>query len=71
MAEIPDCAPHVIYANDLLVARLGLDASSDNFLLEYSRSWIQAVNSYALSPYLPFDAKASSRTIRAAEPCSA
>lgn len=31
-----------IYANERLVARLGLDASSDSFLLEYARSWILA-----------------------------
>jgi serine/threonine-protein kinase HipA len=53
-----------IYAGEQIVARLGLDQSSDNFLLEYARSWIQATNGYALSPYLPFDTKASSHTIR-------
>jgi serine/threonine-protein kinase HipA len=53
-----------IYANDRLVARLGLDPSSDNFLLEYARSWIQSGTGYALSPYLPFDANASSQAIR-------
>jgi len=53
-----------IYANDRLVARLGLDASSDSFLLEYARSWTLAANGYALSPHLPFDAQANSHTIR-------
>ena len=53
-----------IYAGEQIVARLGLDPSSDHFLLEYARAWIQAANGYALSPYLPFDTKASSHTIR-------
>jgi serine/threonine-protein kinase HipA len=53
-----------VYANDRLVARLGLDAATDSFVLEYARSWVQAANGYALSPCLPFEAKASTHTIR-------
>ena len=53
-----------IYAHDRLVARLGLDTSSDSFLLEYAQSWSQSGNGYALSPALPFDVQANSHTIR-------
>lgn len=53
-----------IYANERLVARLGWDAASDSFQLEYARSWIQAANGFALSPWLPLNAQTSPHTIR-------
>lgn len=53
-----------IYANDRLVARVGFDTASESFQLEYARSWIEAANSYPISPHLSFGQPAGSHTIR-------